>query len=420
MAPVDSYPRRMRRLALLSCAVLLVFVACGDDAPAGDLDAQLADLIDAAEDVRGLEFIEPPEIVVLSPEELADRVRQQVEEDLDPQDVEVTQRLFELLGLLDGSIDLGDAYADLYAEGVVGQYIDDTGELLVADAGEMSPLSETVVVHELVHALTDQHFAFAETFHDLVDQERFHEAAAMQALFEGDATYYQLVYMQSLPTEEQVDAVQESLAAELPVMESLPGWFGEDLTWPYDAGFAFVQRVVDEEDVPGLNQAYTLAPSTTEQIIHPGAYFTRQPAVEVDLPEVQVPGYEVYEEGEWGEWNLQLYLLDAVEPGEAIVAATGWGGDDYRIYWSGSDVAFAYLYEGDSSEDAVELADSLARSVGASMRVGDATTGDGGTVFGPGDDYASIALDGRRVLFVAADDPVVGASLYEMLRPDAG
>lgn len=403
----------MRRIALF-LAVALVVVACGGSSGTGQ--AELDALVTATEDVRGLEFLEPPTVVVVSSEELAQRVVELIEEDLDPTDTLVAQRLYELLGLLDGTVDLQQAYVDLYAEAVGGFYDDDTGEMVVAGDATLSPLARTIVVHELIHALTDQHFGFGDVLDELVEEDRFHEAAALKALVEGDALYYQLVYMQTLPVDEQVEAVQESLAADTTVQDSLPDWFSRDLTWPYDAGFVFVERMVQEGDVAGLNQAYTLLPTTTEQIIHPGAYFNRQPALPVELADAALDGYEVYEEGVFGEWNVQLLLLDGVPPGEAVVAATGWGGDAYRIYWNGSDVAFAFLYQGDSTEDTTELAASLAASMSSSMAVGQAVTGDGGTTFGPGDDYAVISVEGNRLLFVAAGDPIAGASLFASLQ----
>lgn len=400
----------MHRLLIAVVSLLVLVAACGDGGGVAqsDLDA----LVAATEDVRGLEFIEPPEIVVVSSQELAERVEAQIDEELDPTDALVSQRLFELLGLLDGTVNLRQAYVDLYAEAVGGYYDTDTGELVISGDAILSPLSKTIVVHELIHALTDQHFGFGARLDDLTDGERYHEASALQALVEGDALYYQLVYMQTLPTAEQVEAVQESLGADTTVQDSLPAWFSLDLTWPYDAGFRFVQRIIDDRDVPGLNQAYSLVPTTTEQIIHPGAYFNRQPALPIDLPAVALDGYEIYEEGEWGEWNLQLYLLDGVPPGEAVVAATGWGGDRYRVYWNGTDVAFVYLYQGDTTDDTNELAVSLAASLRSSMSVGQAVTGADGTTFGPGEDYAAIAVEGSRLLLVAADDPVTGARLF--------
>lgn len=407
----------MRRLVIPTLVLVLGLVAaCGGSGGSGAIDGELGELVTAAENVRGLRFLEPPEIVILSPDALAARVAEDLEEELDPTDLLVAQRLYEVLGLLDGTVDLGQAYVDLYAEAVGGFYDDETGEMVIAGEDDLSPLARTIVVHELIHALTDQHFGFGATLDELIDAERFHEASALKALVEGDALYYQLVYMQTLPTEEQIAAVQESLEADTSVQDSLPGWFAEDLTWPYDAGFMFVQELIRDGDVPGLNQAYTLLPTTTEQIINPRAYFTQQPALPVTLPDAAVDGYEVYEEGEWGQWNLQLLLLDGVDPGEAIVGSTGWGGDDYRIYWNGSDLVFAYLFQGDSTDDAVELAESLARSLAASMAVGRPVTGAGGTTFGPGDDFAAIAVEGRQVLLVAAHDPSVGAGLFDALQ----
>jgi hypothetical protein len=406
----------MRRILSVLAAVVLVVSACGGDSD--PLQTQIEGLVQATEDVRGLEFLEEPEIIVVTLAELADRVAAQIEEDLDPTEVLVTQRLYELLGLLDGDTDLGDAYVDLYAEAVGGYYDDDTGEMVVAGEESLSPLSKTIVVHELVHALTDQHFGFADRLDELVEADRFHEASALQALAEGDALYYQLIYMQDLPTDEQVQAVQESLAADTAVQDSLPDWFSRDLTWPYDAGFLFVQAVIDDQEVAGLNQVYTLLPTTTEQIIHPGAYFNRQPALPVELPDVDLAGYETFEEGEWGEWNLELLLLDGLVPGEAVVAATGWGGDEYRIYWNGTDVAFAYLYRGDSTDDTTEFADSLANALAARMAVGSVVTDSDGSSYGPGDDFAAIAVEGSQLLLVAAADPSVGGSLFDQLESE--
>jgi Zn-dependent peptidase ImmA (M78 family) len=407
----------MRRTASLLLLVILVASSCGDGSPdVAGLENELDALVAATEDVRGLTFFEDPEIIIVSSGELADRVRLQLEEDLDPEETLITQRLFETLGLLDGSVDLLQSYTDLYAEAVGGFYDNETGEMVISGDDALSPLAKTIVVHELIHALTDQHFDFASKLDLLIDEKRYQEASAIQALAEGDATYFQLVYMQTLPTSEQVEAVQESLSVDTTVSDSLPEWFSEDLTWPYDAGFGFVDRLVSDLGVSGLNQTYTLLPTTSEHIIHPGSYLTRQPPRPASLPDVVIEGYEVFEESQWGEWNLQLYLLDGVDPGEAIVAATGWGGDEYRIYWDGTDVAFAYLFVGDTPRDADEMATSLAESVRQRMAVGSGFSTATGTTFSPGADFALIVRDGATVLFVAAGDPLVGANLGSQLR----
>lgn len=420
----------MRRILPLLVVIALVAGACGDDAettttlagitlPPGALEDEVRDLVTVTEEIRGLSFIEDPDITIVSADDLAARVRAQIEEDLDPVDVAVAQRLYEILGLLDGTLDLAAAYADLYAEQVGGYYDNETGEMVIMGGADLSPLSKSIVVHELVHALTDQHYSFADAADALWDADRFEEATAIQALVEGDATYYQLVYLQSLPVDEQVEAVQESLAVDTTVMDSLPSWFGEDLSFPYDYGFGFVERLVAEGALTAVDRAYERFPTTTEQILHPEKYLIGEGAREVALGSADVAGYEVYEEGSFGQWNTRLLLLHGVDLGEAIVASAGWGGDRYRIYRqapcdAGADcpVAFVIRFEADTPRDAQELADNLAASAHAIMKVGSARTPvDGITTFTGGEDFAYVRLDGDRVLFVAADDPAVGQQL---------
>src|SRR3989304_5366712 len=104
----------MRRLLPLVALALLI-AACGDDTsgvtstvPTSIDVAGLTEDIDAlvavTEQIRGLEFIVEPVITIVSADELAERVRVQIDEDLQPDDLAVSQRLYEILGLLDGTI----------------------------------------------------------------------------------------------------------------------------------------------------------------------------------------------------------------------------------------------------------------------------------------------------------------------------
>jgi hypothetical protein len=418
----------MRRALTAILVVALVAASCGDDsAPpttatpttidAGSLSGDLDQLVSAAESVRGLQFFDPPTITVVSSAELADRVEAQIASDLDPEEMLVFQHLYELLGLLDGSVDLVQAYRDLYAEQVGGFYDDDTGEMVVAGDEELTPLTKSIVVHELVHALTDEQYGFAAQMNDMVDQGRWEEASALQALVEGDATYFQLVYLQGLSTDEQVQAAMESLGADTTVIDSLPDWFAQDLTFTYDYGFGFVTQIVSQQGAAGVDQAYTHFPRSTEQILHPEKYFSMEPPVEVDVPAVDVPGYTDFEDGVFGEWNLGLYLLSGVDSGEALIATTGWGGDHYRIYTSGDQIVFLYVYEGDTPRDADELAGSVVSSMEATMPAGSArTSSEGVTTFSGGSKYAYVTVADRRVVLVAADDAVAGGALVGSLR----
>ncbi|MBU1226370.1 MAG: hypothetical protein KJ698_04020 [Actinobacteria bacterium] len=428
----------VRSRLLIVLAVFAVFAGatsgCGDDTsvtteavtttttqagPVGDLADELAVLVQAAEDVRGLDFLADPTITVLTTEELAARVREDIQEELDPDDLVIDQAFYQLIGILDPGIDLGQALTDLYSEQVAGFYDDEAKELVVGGDEEMTPLTKVIVVHELIHALDDQHFGLS-TLSDLVDEERYHEASAYQALVEGEATYFQVVYLQSLPVAEQVAAATEALDYDSSVLDALPAWFGKDLSFPYDQGFLFVEALIERGGIAAIDQAYRRLPTTVEQIIHPEVYRTLEGSRRVELPgNAIVPGYDIYEEGELGEWNLRLYLLDGVTPSDAIIGSAGWGGDDYRILWNGTEVAFVYQYQGDTPRDAEELAGLLEESVQARMAVGSPQAGDEAVVMS-GDDYAWILQLGATVYFVAASDPAAGRSLAEVLTPTDG
>jgi len=384
---------------------------------AGDVDAEIQALISATEELRGRSFLEPVAVAVVSAEEMAARVRANVQAELDPEDLAVEQALTRLLGILPAEVDLAAAIEDLYAEQVVGFYDGDTKELVVAGGEELTALGEIIVVHELVHALADQHFGISASLDGLVEAGRYHEAAALQALAEGDATYFQMVYLQQLPVDRQLQALVESLEADTTVLDSLPDWVGEDLTFPYEWGFGFVERLVAEGGAGAVDQAYQNLPTTVEQIMHPTAYFAFEPARPVALPATALEGYTVHEEGQYGEWGLMLYLLEGVGDGVATIAAAGWGGDAYRLHWNGSEVTFAYLFEGDTPRDAEELAAAVADSLRGNMAVGAPVTDEeAGSILLEGADFAFIQRVGARVLVVVAGDPGAGQTLVESLR----
>lgn len=384
---------------------------------AGGLAGEIDRLIVATEALRGRRFLTPVEVTLVSPEEMAARVRANLQEELDPEDVAVEQAFTRLLGMLPGEVDLAAAIEDLYAEQVVGYYDGDTGELVVASGGDLTPLGRTIVVHELVHALADQHFGMSATLDELVETGRYHEAAALQALAEGDATYFQMVFLQGLTADEQVQALLESFEADTSVLDSLPDWFAEDLTFPYEWGFRFVEHLVEDGGIAAVDQAYLLLPTTVEQIMHPIAYLSREPARPVALPATALEGYQIHEEGGFGEWNLMLYLLGGVGDGDATVAAAGWGGDAYRLHWNGTEVAFAYLYEGDTPRDAEELAAALVPSLRSRMAVGAPVTDEAaGSTLLEGSDFAFVQRVGNRVLAIVAGEPGVGRALVGALR----
>ena len=152
-----------------------------------EVQQQLEDLIVTVQEVRDLPFLLPPNITVVTDAELEARVREAIEEEAE--DFPADGALYKLLGLMDQEADLENLLLDLYGEQVAGFYDGETGEIVVpARHDGLTLLQQGTMLHELIHALTDQHFGFGAHFQAMLDEERLDEATAYQALIEGDAT----------------------------------------------------------------------------------------------------------------------------------------------------------------------------------------------------------------------------------------
>ena len=391
-----------------------------DQAVVDRLSEQIVELIAVTEEVRGLPFLTQPTVAIVTPEELAERVRSDLEEELDPAELAVDGRLYKLLGLLEPEVDLEVLLVDLYSEQVAGFYDGDTGEMVIGgEAADLSPLTKSVVVHELIHALTDQHFMFNDDFEAMFDEERFDEGTAFQSLIEGDATYFQLVYIQELPLAEQFALATEALEQldGTSVLNSVPAWLQNDLAFPYDTGQVFVESLVSSGGIAAVDAAYVERPASTEVVMHPSRFSSGEGILTVAPLQLQLDGYEVHETSSFGEWGFRRLLSDVSGPGVAAQAANGWGGDSYQVLFDSDDVLLAIAYKGDTEDDAFELADALITLVTENLGMGEGVGTGGGLVIEAEDGrYAYIDRIGDGFVFVLTTDSEAGAAARSELR----
>lgn len=370
------------------------------------LAEQVAELIEVTQELRELPFLEPPTVVVVSNEELAERVRDSIQEETE--DVDADQALYRLLGLLPAEVDLLALYTDLYGEQVAGFY-DGEAEELVIPAGEtsLSPLQQSTLVHELTHALVDQHFDAWVRYDGLAEAERFDEAGAFLALMEGDAVLTELLFVMEMSPADRQDLIAESLQAETDVFAGTPPFIQRSLLFPYQDGLTFVQRLHDLGGFERVDGAYRDLPASTEQILTPRAYQRDEP-LDVAIPEFDLAGYQRVYDTDWGALGFDLMFGQVL--GGRAEAVEGWGGDRFLLWFDGAEVAFVLVYQGDAPADAEETAAALAEYVPAAMAVGAAAPSGSGTIWA-GDDYAFLARSGDQVVFVGASLPEVGEQL---------
>jgi hypothetical protein len=373
--------------------------------PEDAIRAQVDELIAETERVRELTFMTPPTVTVVDDAELEDRVRLLISEDVDPDMIARDTALEELLGLVPEGTDMLALYEDLYGEQVLGFYDGETKELVVpANSSELSAAQKVTLVHELTHALTDQHYSFSDLSDALDSREEYDALSALQTITEGDATLTELHYVAGLSPADQQAVISESLGQDTGVFDSAPVFIQQLLVFPYNAGLSLLSGLWTPQDgFLAIDDAYVDPPTTTEQVMHADKYETREPAIDVELPDTPIDGYETVEESTWGELLFNVMFTQALGQVTADSAAGGWGGDHYRLMWNGTDVVFVLHYVGDTEQDAEEMETALSDYVTTAMGL---TAGRGGRF--AGDSYAYVGRDGADVFFVAANDAAAG------------
>lgn len=364
---------------------------------------QLEELIRVAQEIRELPFLSPPRITVVTEEELEARVREDLIED--PEEFAADESLYKMLGLLNVEADFEQLLLDLYGEQVAGFYDGETGEIVVpAREDGFSVLQQGTMVHELVHALTDQHFSFHDVFQAMIDEDRLDEAAAYQALIEGDATLAEVLWAQTLTQQELGEFIAESLEVDTEALNSAPRFVRESLIFPYDTGLGFTQQLYVEAggwaEVDAAYDELVGLPGSSEQVITPDDY-RRDLPMEVDIPDVELAGYDLVRTSVWGEQGFRLLLNQGEGADTVATAADGWGGDSYHQWFDGENSAVLIVYAGDTPTDVAELERALVAFAEQDF---------------PEDHFAWVEQADGYLYFIASTVPATG----EQIRAAAG
>jgi hypothetical protein len=378
---------------------------------------EVSGLVTRTAQLRELPWDTEPQVTLVDDSQLADRVRQLIAENVDPDEITRDTGLEELLGLVPAGTDLLSLYQDLYSEQVLGFYDGDTKELVVpSNEDQLSAEQKVTLVHELTHALTDQHFSFSDMANALDDSQQYDALSALQTITEGDATLTELHYVASLTPDEQQAVIAGSLGQDTSVFDAAPAFIQDLLVFPYNAGLSLLDGLWSPSaGFSHIDEAYLDPPDTTEQVMHADKFAAREPAIDVSLPDTPLDGYAAVEQSVWGELLFHVMFAQVLGSQAADTAAGGWGGDQYRLLWNGSDVAFVLLYAGDTQQDAKEMQSALEDYAAAAMAVSSPHADGVGRRF-TGDAYAFVSRAGDQVLFVAADDPAVGGDLRGLFK----
>jgi hypothetical protein len=293
--------------------------------------------------MRGLTLRHSFKRAVLTPEQLRQKVKDGFLKNYTPQQAADDVVLYSTLGLIKPDTDIIKLYENLYSEQVAGFYDPETQSMYVVQGSDFSGVERMTYAHEFTHTLQDQNYDLRGRMNITDEYCHTHAeyCAAVTALVEGDAVSAEQDWFYRDGTNRDRSQVQDFyLHYNSPVFDSSPNFIKDDLLFPYQKGFEFVQTLYDQGGWQAVDRAFENLPVSTTQILHPGLYPNHKP-VTVTLPNLgQVLGssWHQSEQGSLGEWYTYLVLSRGWQPAITLPEAlgqqdaAGWGGDSYVLY----------------------------------------------------------------------------------------
>lgn len=283
-----------------------------------------------------LETVVQPEVAEVSPDDLHQLLltgRGMEESPFSDDDVLVLQAL----DLLPADTDVDDLANPAYDGTTLAYYDPDDEEITFYESGDQpETFGRWVHIHDFTHQMLNETFQLDALEISSLDQDA---RAAVRALLEGEATYLQYLYTEGdyLEAEQQSEIFEGLSAAASNTMDDLPPYLQDDFDFAYTDGLLFVQSLHEQDGFSALNEAWLKLPESTEQILHPDRYLAGDAPQLValePLTDTLGAGWQLVDEDSLGEFYLREYLSQQLDGQQVDTAATGWGGDQYAVYWN--------------------------------------------------------------------------------------
>jgi hypothetical protein len=325
----------------------------------GGKEPSIAAVARGVERVRQLRFEHLPRVRHVSGEQARSAGLREMDRELPRHALLAEQRVLELLGLLPPGADLRELLGTALASEVGGYYVPRADTLSIVDGFASGLTGEITLAHELTHALEDQHFGIEPPPWDSFGRDR---SVADGALREGTATIVMVDYVvrkqagvTKVPAAVRARVLKALDDAAVPESSGLPRYLRENLVFPYAVGARLVDRIQRRGGWSAVNRAFGRdAPVSSEQVMHPAKYDSRERPVRVRVP---APGdTRLVEQGDFGEFDTEQLLRAANGRARSKRAAAGWGGGGFVLWRREARYGLTLGWVWDSARDAREFA----------------------------------------------------------------
>jgi hypothetical protein len=314
------------------------------------VNAPSAEFVQAADNVLtemskllSLPILSPLKKSLRSRDEIQAYLVQKMKEDKDPGKRYADQKALEKFGLLPKDYPLEAKLMSILTEQIAGLYDPDSKEFFIADWTTPAD-EETVMAHELTHALMDQHFHI-DQWSDAAKPNDDAELAR-DAVIEGSAVAAMVDYqfrgigsVRDIPAFDPAELMGDPSTSDS--LSDAPKVIVDELLFPYTAGAVFTQSVLKATaGWPDFHTVFEKPPASTHQIMHPDLYLEGIVSPKIALPEtkgVLSADWKKLDENTLGEFGVLEVLKEAVEKQRAASLAAEWSADRYAIFENQTD-----------------------------------------------------------------------------------
>jgi hypothetical protein len=315
--------------------------------------------------LRGLEFTKPVTVEFISRETLQNRLEGRTFGE--PTNDQVFEAMF---AYGEGE----DAHAEIerfLGAAVIGYAAEEgsTNLTIVTKSDSLHAVDPTVLAHELVHVLQDQHYDLSEPRYrrDTLDGEW-----GKDGLVEGEASYLDSQY-------------SEQCISNWSCVRAPKDWSGASVegarvysllsAQPYTDGGTYVYTLKQKGGWEAVDRAHQDPPVSSEQIIHLRPDEKPVPLSVEDHSGSDWERYHTNTLGEVGIFALFFAQQERAEEGQAVMdrdvferqhrwdnldfdfeASAGWGNDRLVAYRNGEDRGYVWTTVWDTERDATEFA----------------------------------------------------------------
>ena len=318
-------------------------------------DTRVKQYVDVVEDQRDLEFKHPIFVDFLSVKAFRKQVTTDEDDltDKDRKEIERATSMYRALGLIEGELDLFKTVNKLHGAGIVGYYDYETERIRIRGK-RLTPAVQSTLVHELTHALQDQHFDLGKRQDKLEKSDDSAASSAFDSLVEGDASRIETAWREDLSKADQ-KALDKSEAGEIDDYETdskgIPDVLESIMAAPYVFGEALLKVAMQEGGDRAVDDLFRSPPTTEEHELDPWTLVNdKEKARDVPKPSLATNEKE-FDDGAFGALSWLLVLAERIPVKQALDAADGWGGDAYVAYERDGISCVKVAYEGDARKD---------------------------------------------------------------------